>query len=234
MRFSSSTYAVGESSTVVYVLVWRLGPTNTQVDVTVQSTAAGTAEAGPCGTGGDYTPVGVLVTFLPGQTGQWVPITLCPDAEADGTETIGLALANPVGATLGTPNTAMVTITENDVAGKIQFAAAANSVSEAQGTATVLVTRTGGEASGVTVHWRVNGGTAVHGIAPASSVDYMGETSGTLMFGEKQMSQALTIPIQYRPNAQGPRSVELLLDLAGGGGALGVQTSATLWILDAD
>ena len=33
---------------------------------------------------------------------------------------------------------------------------------------------------------------------------------------------------------QGPRTVTLLLTGAGGGGALGVQTTTTLWILDAD
>jgi hypothetical protein len=133
-----------------------------------------------------------------------------------------------VGATLGSPNTATVQVIENDVAGTVQFAVPTTSVSEAQGTASVLVTRTGGSASAVTAHWTITGGTAT----PPD--DYTGPTSGTLTFGENQVSQGIPIPVVARPGAQGPRSVTLVLDLAGGGGALGAQSSATLWILDAD
>jgi hypothetical protein len=158
-----------------------------------------------------------------------VTIPLCPDPIVDSTETIGLVLDNVSGATLGTPNTATVQIAENDVAGMVQFAAPTSSVSESQELASVLVTRAGGNASGVRAHWTIVGGTATAGL------DFTGPTSGWLLpFGEKQMSQALTIPVVPRASAQGPRSVKLVLDLADGGGALGAQTSATLWILDAD
>ncbi len=230
VRFSTAAYTVGESSTGASVMVQRQGPTSTQVDVTLESTAAGTAESGGCPAGGDYTAVSALVRFLPGETGKSVPITLCPDSQADGTETIALVLKNPAGATLGSPNTATVTITENDVAGTLQFAAAATSASEAQGEVTVLVTRTGGSASAVTVDWviDVDGGTADLG------VDYTGPTGGTLTFALNETSRTLTIPVSYRADAQGPRTITLLLSGAGGGGALGVQTTTTLWILDAD
>ena len=220
---------MGESSTGTSVNVWRLGPTSSQVDVTVQSTAAGDAEAGGCGAGATTPRSAPLVTFLPGETSKWVPITLCPDGAADGTETITLALSNPVGATLSTPNTATITIAENDVAGTIQFAAAAVSVSEAQGTARVRVTRTGGSASGVTVHWTVTGGTAT------SPADYTGPSSGWLTFASRaRRSQDVEIPIVDRDGAQVPRTITLLLDATGGNGSLGLQTTATLWILDGD
>jgi hypothetical protein len=231
IRFSSAAYSVSESSAATSVSVWRLGPTGSEVSVTVRSTAAGTAEAGGCAGGGDYTAVNTVVTFLPGQTSKTVPVTLCPDSAADGTETIALTLVTPAGATLGTPNTATVTITENDVAGTIQFAAAAVSVSETQGTARVRVTRTGGSASGVTVRWTVTGGTAT------SPADYSGATNGWLTFGSSGPSattQEVEIQIADRDGPQGPRTITLLLDDTGGNGILGPQTTATLWILDGD
>ena len=239
VRFSTSTYVVNEGSTGMGVTVIRGGSTGSAVTVNVKTTSAGNAEggSGPCGPGMDFTSATLPVTFSPGQASKTVTLPLCTDSIVDGTETIGLALeldpVNP-GATLGTPNTATVQLVENDVGGTVQFAGAASSVSESQGTASVLVTRTGGSASAVTVHWKVNGGTAVHGVDPVPGVDYMGETSGTLTFGEKQMSREIAIPVRNRPNAQGSRSVELLLDLAGGGAQLGGLTGATLWILDAD
>jgi hypothetical protein len=90
------------------------------------------------------------------------------------------------------------------------------------------VTWTGGSASGVTAHWTITGGTAT------IRDDYAGPTSGTLTFGPSQMSQGITIAVVARAGAQGPRSIEFLLGGPGGGGTLGAQTSATLWILDAD
>jgi glucose/arabinose dehydrogenase len=235
VRFSSATYTVSEGSPTVGVTVQRLGPKNTPAEVTVQTTATGTASgAASCGAGIDFAAVSVLVTFLPGQSSKPVTITLCPDTQVDGSETIELALTDPVGATLATPNTATVTITENDVAGTLQFAVATTSVSEAQGTASVLVTRTGGSASAVTVDWTITGGTAVHGADLESDIDYTGPTGGTLTFALNQMSQALTIPVVDRAGTQGARTITLLLDGAGGGSRLGPQTTATLWILDAD
>ena len=231
VRFSSATYNVSESSTGIGVTVIRDGATNGTVTVDVETTAAGSAEgsSGPCGPGVDFTAVTLPVTFNPGETIKTVTIPLCPDTDADGTETVGLALVNVSGATLGTPNAATVRIDENDVAGTVQFATPTSSVSESQGSASVLVTRTGGNASGVRAHWTIVGGTATAG------VDFTGPTSGWLLpFGEKQTSQGLLIPVVPRASAQGPRSVKLVLDLADGGGALGAQTSATLWILDAD
>ncbi len=231
VRFSSASYTVDESSNGVGVKVIRGGTTNGTVTVNVKTTGPGNAEggAGPCGAGIDFTTATLPVTFNPGDTSKTVTVPLCPDTIVDGSETIGLVLDNVSGATLGTPNTATVQIAEDDVAGTVQFATPTSSVSESQGPASVLVTRTGGNASGVRAHWTIVGGTATSGL------DFTGPTSGWLPpLGEKQMSQGLTIPVVPRASAQGPRSIELLLDLADGGGALGAQTSATLWILDAD
>jgi hypothetical protein len=127
-----------------------------------------------------------------------------------------------------------VQITENDVAGTAQFAAAASSVSETEGTANVLVTRSGGSAGGPTVHWTITGGTAVHGDTPDDGVDYTGATSGEIVFAPNEASRAIPIAVRPRAGAQGPRSVTLGLDWADPVSVLGARTTTTLWILDGE
>ena len=68
-----------------------------------------------------------------------------------------MTLSAPTGgATLGTPSTAVLTITDNDVAppGTLQFSAATYSVAENGSTATITVTRTGGSGGAVGVTLR--------------------------------------------------------------------------------
>ena len=105
VRFSTSTYVVNEGSTDVSVTVVRGGSTGSAVTVNVKTTSAGNAEGGPgpCGPGIDFTTATLPVTFNPGQTSKTVTIPLCPDTHVDGTQTIGLALDNVSGATLGNP-----------------------------------------------------------------------------------------------------------------------------------
>jgi Calx-beta domain-containing protein len=234
VRFSSAIYNASEGSTSVGVTVIRDGPTGTTVTLEVKTTTGGTAAAGTCGNGADFTAITVPVAFSPGQTSRTVTIPLCPDTGVEDLETIGLVLDNVAGATSGTPSAATVRIAENDVAGSAQLAADASSVSEAQGTANVLVTRSGGNASGLKVHWTITGGTALHGGAPGPGVDYTGSTSGVVVFDLNGVSRSIPIPVWPRAGAQGPRSVTLVLDWADGGGSLGARTTTTLWILDAD
>ena len=234
VRFSSAVYNVSESSSSVGVTVMRDGSTGSTVTLQVKTTTGGTATAGTCGSGADFTAVTVPVTFTPGQTSRTVTIPLCSDTGVEELETIALVLDNVTGATSGTPSAATIKIAENDVAGAAQFAVDASSVSETQGTANVQVTRAGGSASGLEVHWTITGGTAVHDGAPGPGIDYTGATSGVVVFELNEISRSIQVPVGPRTGSQGPRSVTLVLDGAAGGGTLGARTTTTLWILDAD
>jgi hypothetical protein len=62
----------------------------------------------------DYEARFVTVKFAAGETSKTVSILIVDDSYQEGAETFNVNLSNPSGATLGTPSTATVTITDND------------------------------------------------------------------------------------------------------------------------
>jgi hypothetical protein len=224
LQFSAAAYSVGEglAGGQATITVTRTG--GAASGVTVQyATGGGTATAGV-----DYAPASGTLTFAAGQTSQTFKVSLLNDTAVEGSETIGLTLTNPGGgATLGARSTAVLTITENDLGGVLQFSAAAYSVGETGGQATITVTRTGGAASGVTAQYATGGGTATAG------VDYA-PASGTLTFAAGQTSQTFTVPILDDTLAEGNETVGLTLVSPGGGATLGARRTAVLTLVDDD
>ena len=93
-----------------------------------------------------------------------VPIT--DDSTWEGDETVNLSLTAPVGATLGTPNLAVLTITEDDPtppAGTVEFSSATYTVAENGVSATITVTRTGGDFGAASVNYATSDGSATAG-----------------------------------------------------------------------
>ena len=84
------------------------------------------------------------------------------DSIVEPNETVSLTLSSPGGGgTLGSRSTAVLTIISDDQPGVIEFGAATYSVNESAGPAKIVVTRTGGTASNVTVDYATSDGTAV-------------------------------------------------------------------------
>jgi Metallo-peptidase family M12/Calx-beta domain/Reprolysin family propeptide len=108
IQFSSANYSVAESGDSGTLTVTRSG--NTGGAATVEfSTADGAA-----GQRADYTiNVGTL-SFAPGETSKTINVLVSDDLYQEGSETISVTLSNPVGATLGSPGTATLTILDND------------------------------------------------------------------------------------------------------------------------
>jgi CSLREA domain-containing protein len=106
--FSASNYPVNEGAGTVTITVNKSG--NTLLPASVNySTSDGTAAAGS-----DYTTASGTLTFAPGDTSKQFTVTITSDTLYEAAETINLALSTPVGATLGTPNTATATIANDD------------------------------------------------------------------------------------------------------------------------
>ena len=63
---------------------------------------------------GDFTYASGSVVFSAGETSKTFPVLISEDGYAEGTESATAQLANPVGATLGSPNAASIQIQDND------------------------------------------------------------------------------------------------------------------------
>jgi large repetitive protein len=148
------------------------------------ATADGTATAGT-----DYTAVSGPLTFNPGQTSKYVPVTVADDAIAEDDEAFTLNLSNATGGLAISDAQGIGTIQNDDADPTVSAAAA--SVDEGDlGTATlsVPVTLSGPSGQEVDVDFATSDGTATAG------TDYTA-TSGTLVFAGGETSKQIDITV---------------------------------------
>jgi hypothetical protein len=159
-------------------------------------------------------------------------VPICPDTRAEGTESFGLALQNPIGATLGSPATATVSLTDNEVGGTVRWGLA--DTTGVEGTVLVLaLNRTGGTASDVTVHVTAfDGDGDTPGADAVAGVDYEAPPLTPVVFGPSGTGATVAIPLLSRDGVQGPRAFRVTLHDVEGGGTLGSPSTVTVWILD--
>ncbi|MFM6307857.1 MAG: Calx-beta domain-containing protein, partial [Dolichospermum sp.] len=178
--------------------------------------------------GNDYDNSPTTVTFANGETSTTVTIPIIDDNVYEPTETVNLTLSNPTGgATLGTQQTAILNIVDNDaVPGTIQFSNADYSVNE-NGTLVTAVTLTRSNGSDGAVSVRIN---LTNGTATAPS-DY-NNTAITVNFANGETSKTVTIPIVNDSQFETDETINLSLSNPQGGATLGTQTTAVLTILE--
>ncbi|HEY5908711.1 MAG TPA: Calx-beta domain-containing protein, partial [Vicinamibacteria bacterium] len=220
-RFALSAISRSEKLTKLMVAVQRTGGSTGAASV--QYTATG-GSATPTD---DYVPTSGVLEFAAGQASRTFTLTLVNDALDEPNETVGLQLSGPTGgATIDGPGTATVSILDDDVAGRTQFAASA--VAAAEGTTTtVTVTRTGGIAGGATVAYATGGGTATPGS------DYTA-TNGIITFGPGETAKTFTVTVLPDAQVEGSETIGLILSAPGGGATLGSPIQATLYLVDDD
>lgn len=108
-------------------------------------------------------------------------------------------------------------------AGLVQFSAAAYSVSQTDGTATIVVTRLAGDSGPVQVAYRTSDGTARAG------VNYTA-VSGVLDFADGETVKTFTVPIRGNSLTSGSRTVNLILSPVTPGVPVGPIGTAVLTI----
>ena len=188
IQFSAANYFANESAGSVAITVVRSGGSQLAASANY-ATTNGSAQAGS-----DYTGTFGTVAFAPGETQKTINVAISDDALIEGDETFKITLSNPsVGAMLGSPSSATITIVDNDGGGNIvQFNPRAYTVKETPGNSTVTLsvtaTRFGDPNTTISVNYATSNGTATAG------QDYVA-TSGTIVFspGETQKFISITI-----------------------------------------
>jgi azurin len=222
LRFSAVAYAVSEAAGVATITVQRTQGTASAVTVDYATVSGGTAAVGV-----DYTATSGTLTFNANDTSKTFTVPVLDDRVDGADKTVNLVLSNPTGgATLGTPSTAVLTISDDDTPGTIQFSTTAYSVIENVGPAIVRVTRTGTNlASGVTVQFTTTNGTATAG------TDYVDATRA-LTFAAGEAFKDVPIATIGDSLAEGNETVALTLSDPSAGALLGANKTAVLTILD--
>lgn len=110
LQLSASTYSIGEGDGLATIAVSRAGDSSGPVSV-AYATSNGTAIDGA-----DYTFTNGALAWAIGETAiKTFSVPIIDDGDIENSETVNLILSNPDGgATLGTPNTAVLTITDNE------------------------------------------------------------------------------------------------------------------------
>jgi hypothetical protein len=181
--FEQSAYTVSEGIGNATFTVRRLNGTGGVASV-AYATSDGTAL-----TPGDYTDRAGVLTFGDGVDSLAFTVPIVNDSLVESSETFNLTLSNPTGgAALGTPSTATVNITDNEVVGEIAFSPASYSRSENAGAVTLTVTRTAGSTGAASVNWTTVNNTAV------SPSDFIAN-SGTLTFDEGETTKTIVITL---------------------------------------
>ncbi len=233
LRFSATSYTVRESAGAATITVELTGVNATTVTVHWAASDDTALAGSDYGTRGSLTPPSGTLVFPPGGTPTTVrtrtfTVPILQDSLIEVTETVTLTLTLPVGATfVPGGDVATLSITDDDVGGTIQFAAATYTVVENAGPASIVVSRTGSAAGGATVDFATSNGTATAG------ADYTA-TTGTLTFGVGQTSLTFNVTITDDGVAEGVETVNLTLSNPGPNVTtkLGARTTAVLRIVD--
>ncbi|HEX8073222.1 MAG TPA: TIGR03118 family protein [Pyrinomonadaceae bacterium] len=112
VQFSADEFEIGENGGSIQITVTRTG--NVSGAASVSFATFDESQSGHASQKSDYELAVGTLRFNPGETSKSFRVLLVDDLFVEGDETLDIALVNPTGASLGSPNTAELTITDND------------------------------------------------------------------------------------------------------------------------
>jgi hypothetical protein len=185
LQFSSPTYSVNEGAGTASITVTRTGGIDGSTSVTY------TVGGGTATNGADYFGGSGTLVFNEGETSKTIVIPILEDSLDEPDETVNITLDQVTSGygTIGSPNTAVLTIVDNDALPTFLINDVTVSEGDA-GTTNAVFTVTLTAASGQVV--TVNAATA-DGTAKAGS-DYT-SVNVTLTFNPGETTKTVTVPI---------------------------------------
>jgi hypothetical protein len=229
LQFSLSNYSVAEGDGNATITVTRTGGSTGAVGVSY-ATSDNTANAGS-----DYTAVSSTLGWADGESGaQTFQVPIIDDTDVEVPETVNLTLSSPTGsATLGTPNTATLTISSEDKYGTLRFSTTSYNVNETDGTVTNVITlqRVDGSSGAVSV----NVTDLASGTATGAGTDYTFTSPATVNWSNGDTADKyVTITLVDDVTDESTETVNLSLGNAGGGASIGTPSTTTVNIADDD
>ncbi len=218
VQFTQNSYSINENGGTVTLNVTLSQPSVNAVTVNYV-TSNGTASAGT-----NYGAVAGTLTFAPGQTVQSLGVGIINDGQNSLDRTFNVALSNPVKATLGTPNFAVVTIIDTNFP-QARFSSSNYAVNENGSSVMVTVQLSLAPAKAVTVNYGTSNGTAI------AATDY-NTTNSTLIFNIGETSKSFTVPIINNSAYNGDKTFAVTLNSPSSPAILGTPSAATVVIVD--
>ncbi|GEM_PF-1649594 len=219
IQFEFSGYSVSEGDGAIRLAVVRDDDGDYPVTVDY-ATSDGAAVQGV-----DYVQITGTLTFAAGETVKPLQVPVVNNSFKQTSRAFRLSLSNPAGgAVLGTPQTATVTILDNDSGVQLEFVHYL--IHETEGSVAIKVLRGKDvDLPAFSVQYATTNFTAIAGL------DYT-EVSGTLSFASGEVEKVLSVPVLYREEATPDLHLKLTLDNPSNGVVLGRITSATITVLD--
>ncbi len=181
------------------------------------------------GVGVDYTLAAGTLAFNPGNSVQYIPLTINNDTTQEWDEQIMVILRNAYGARLGALTNFTFTVIDDDqppALPSVGFSATNTVAAENSGMANVLVALSAPSASTVTVDYAVSGGTATPG------ADF-NLPAGTLTFAPGETVQSIGVTLLDDTTIETNETVVISLSTPSGA-VLGSLNQHTLTITDDD
>ena len=222
IALSAPAYSVQEDGGQATITVTRLGGASGAISVHYSVVSDGWPQAGI-----DFTAVSGDLNWAAGDmAAKTFTVPIIDNAVDSYDKLLDVSLTAPsTGVILGSPNTAHITIVNNDTS--IAFSASSYSVNENAGTVTITASRIGRTSGAVSVNYGTANGTGMAGI------DYTAST-GTLTWADGDLAaKTFTIPIIDSPGYTVDKTVNLTLSyLSGSNVILTNPKTATLHIVE--
>jgi len=235
LEFSTSSYSADEGksgTSEIVATVQRTGSTEGAVSVQVELDTPSTATVSE-----DYiNNLPVTINFASGESSKTVSIPIVGDTIVEPDEQIKVKLVNPVGrVTLGSQQTATLTIINDDISIPSILAFSSSSYSANEGNSgspnqvVATVQRTGSREGAVSVQVQVDTSSTA-----TVSEDYINNQPVTINFASGESSKTVSIPIVGDSVVEPDEQINLKLVNPVGRGILGSQQNASFTIINDD